>query len=165
MKFLIQRNQELVLKLLSDRPETQERGDRRTSISSTLIGVEGSRGGRFLDRTSAEGAPPRKRYLEESALGKTDLEAIAGHFGAAGRPGVSYQCEVRSGGPVFHVEPPSEGTGGVSSASHDLLELEDQQVSQGINRGAPIYVAGVGWLIPLGEGSGASSSAPPTNKA
>ena len=164
MRVLIQRNQELEAKLLSDNAGTEERAERRTSMSSTRIGGEGSRGGRSLDRTTAEGAPLRKRYLEQSTLGKTDLEAIDSHFGTAGKPGVSYQCEVRSRTAMVHVEPACEDTGGVSSTSHDLLELGEQHMAEGVNMGTPIHVAGVGWVVPLGEGSGITSPAPTTNK-
>ena len=164
MKLLIQRIQELEQRLQAGRGDTPMEVERRATISGTLIGAEDSRGERFLDRTDPEGVPSRKRYLEETELGRTDLQALDRHFGMAGRPGVSYQCELRQDTAVFAVEQRSETTAGVSSTSHDLLELEDQQTSQALKGGNPLYVAGVGWVVPLGEGSEGNSSVPPTSK-
>ena len=105
-----------------------------------------------------EGEPHRSQQEDNVSLGRVDMRALDQYFSMGGLPGPSYQCEVRTGRNLPGLEPNSEGTAGTSNASHDLLELGDGAARHVLQGQAPIYVEGIGWVIPLGPSSVGNSS-------
>ena len=162
LRSLARANKELTILLQSGEERVKVGSNNQATMDRvTAKGDVGSRSRGSLEHPTTEGDDVSNRYLNESSLGLVDRAALDKHFQRAPMPTPAYQCEVRPGPYISRHGPVSEEATGGSSVSHNLLELEDAPVRLEQLRQGPVFVQGVGWVVPLGGKSSLSGSQPP----